>query len=129
MGSAHSGGCTRLEKFRRVAEKNIPLLVQKGLYSTNARCDGDENYQISLQGSSQSDFSSDYEDLAILELGSYETLGGDQGSDTGQDSTIGRYMVPFRTERNGTIYQYARVYCDVSGTIATGINYSAHLAK
>jgi hypothetical protein len=91
--------------------------------------DGDENYQISLQGSSQSDFSSDYKDLAILALGAFETLGGDQDSSSADDSTIGRYIVPFRTERNGTTYQYVRVYCDVSGTIATGINYSAHLAK
>ncbi len=85
--------------------------------------DNDENYIISLQGSSKSDFADTIEDLAILELGALETLGGDQ------DSTIGRYKVPFRTERNGTIYQYARVYTDVTGTIATGINFSAYLGK
>ena len=83
----------------------------------------DENYKICLQGSSKSDFADTIEDLAILELGTLETLGGDV------DSTTGRYIVPFRTERNGTIYRYVREYCDVSGTIATGINFSAYLGK
>jgi hypothetical protein len=91
--------------------------------------DGDENYKISLQGSSQSDFSYDYKNLAILELGAFETLGGDQDSSSAEDSTTGRYMVPFRTERNGAVYQYVRVYTDVSGTIATGINFAAYLSK
>jgi len=50
-------------------------------------------------------------------------LGGDQ------DSAIGRYIVPFRTERNGTTYQYVRLYTDVTGSIATGINFSAYLGK
>ena len=85
--------------------------------------DNDEFYKISLQGSSKDDFSDTFEDLAILELGANEVLGGDQ------DSTTGRYIVPFRTERNGTIYQYVRGYTDVNGTIATGINFSAYLGK
>jgi hypothetical protein len=85
--------------------------------------DNDELYKISLQGSSESDFSETIEDLAILELGAAEVLGGDQDSETG------RYIVPFRTERNGVIYPYARIYTDVNGTIATGINFSAYLGK
>ena len=83
----------------------------------------DEGYAVKLQGSSESDFSETYEDLAILELGAAEVLGGDQDSETG------RYIVPFKTERNGTIYPYVRVYCEVAGTIATGINYSAYMTK
>ena len=82
-----------------------------------------EFYKISLQGSSESDFASDYEDLSILELGPAETLSGDT------DSTIGRYKVPFRTERNGTVYKYVRSYTHVSGEVSTGINYSCHLTK
>lgn len=85
--------------------------------------DNDEVYKISLQGSTKADFSSVVEDLAILELGAKEVLGGDQDSETG------RYIVPFRTEKNGTIYPYVREYCDVNGTIATGINFSAFLSK
>lgn len=83
----------------------------------------DENYKISLQGSSESDFSSTYEDLAILELGAKETLGGDQDNETG------RYEIPFTNEREGIVYRYVRVYCDVTGTVDTGINYKAHLEK
>ena len=81
----------------------------------------DEKYKISLQGSSKSDFADTYEDLAIIELGAKQVLGGDQ------DSTTGRYKIPFTNERNGTVYQYLRSYTDVNGTIATGINYTAYL--
>jgi hypothetical protein len=63
------------------------------------------------------------EDLAVLILGAAEVIGGDV------DSSTGRYQVPFRNERNGTKYRYLRVYTDVSGTIATGINFTAYLGK
>lgn len=85
--------------------------------------DNDEVYKVSLQGSNSATFASGIVDLAILELGALEIIGGDV------DSTIGRYIVPFRTEKNGTVYRYVREYCDVDGTIATGINFTAHLAK
>lgn len=83
----------------------------------------DEKYAIRLQGSTKSNFADTIEDLAILELGAHEVLGGDQ------DSATGRYIVPFRTERNGVIYPYLRVYTDVSGDIATGINFKAYISK
>jgi len=82
----------------------------------------DELYKIALQGSDNSDFSTgSEEDLAILELGAAEVLGGDV------DSTTGRYVVPFRTERNGVVYPHVRIYSTVSGTVATGINFTAWL--
>ena len=83
----------------------------------------DESYDIQLQGSSKSDFADSFEVLASVKLGAQEVIGGDQ------DSATGRYMVPFRTEKNGTTYQYARVYTDVNGTIATGINFTAYFCK
>jgi hypothetical protein len=83
----------------------------------------DEKYAIKLQGSSKVDFADTIEDLAILELGAAEVLGGDQ------DSTTGRYEVPFRTEKNGTVWPYERVYTEVAGTVATGIDFSAYLSK
>jgi hypothetical protein len=86
--------------------------------------DNDELFTIVLQGSSESDFASTIENLATLELGANEVL---DWADV--DSTIGRYIVPFRTERNGTTYQYVRLICDVDGTVATGINFSAYLGK
>jgi hypothetical protein len=85
--------------------------------------DNDEYYDIQLQGSSKSDFADTFEVLTSVKLGAQEVIGGDQ------DSTTGRYMVPFRTEKNGTTYQYVRIFTDVGGTIATGINYSAYLGK
>jgi hypothetical protein len=85
--------------------------------------DDDELYKIKLQGSSSATFASVIEDLTILEVGAAEVLGGDQ------DSAIGRYKVPFSNEKNGTIYPYVRLYTDVDGTIATGINFSAYLSK
>ena len=84
---------------------------------------GDELYKISLQGSSKADFADTFEDLAICELGANAVLGGDQGSEAG------RYVIPFRTSRKGTIYPYVRVYTDVNGTIATGINFTAYMEK
>jgi len=80
-----------------------------------------ELYTISLQGSSEDDFADTYENLAAIELGAAEVLDGDQ------DSTTGRYILPFRNEKNGTKYRYARCYCACAGTIATGINYKAYL--
>lgn len=84
----------------------------------------DELYKIILQGSDNSDFSTGNEvDLAVLELGAQEVIGGDV------DSTTGRYVVPFRNERGGTVYPYVRLYTDVDGTITTGINFKAWLGK
>jgi hypothetical protein len=36
-----------------------------------------------------------------------------------------RYELPFCNEINGTLYRYMRMYTDVAGTLATGINYTA----
>lgn len=83
----------------------------------------DEIYKISLQGSSSATFASTIVDLAEITLGALEVIGGDQ------DSTTGRYQVPFRNEKNGTVYPYVRAHTDVDGAIATGINFSAHLSK
>jgi len=83
----------------------------------------DEKYAIKLQGSSRSDFAHNIVDLAVLELGAAEVIGGDY------DSATGRFVVPFTTEKNGYLWPYVRVYTDVSGTIATGINFVAYIQK
>lgn len=44
-------------------------------------------------------------------------------------SAAGRYVVPFRNEEGGTLYRYVRLSVLVAGTIATGINFSAFIAK
>ena len=81
----------------------------------------DELYKSKLQGSSRQDFAHNIEDLAILELGAKEVLGGDQ------DSAIGRYVVPFLNVKGSFVWPYVRVYTDVNGAIATGINFKAWL--
>jgi hypothetical protein len=88
----------------------------------------DEYYTIGIEGSSASDFSATLEPLASLTVGAKEVIPpGSTAYDT--DSTTGRYILPFTNERNGTVYRYLRLYTTVAGTIATGINYTAWLAK
>lgn len=83
-----------------------------------------ERYDIGIQLSDSATFASGIVQGPILAVGALETL---IGADT--DSTTGRYVLPFRNEVNGTWYRYARVYTNVTGTLATGINYSAFIAK
>ena len=124
-GAVTSSGAGQVDSSAKIADLGSGKVEGHMVVDISAIeiADNDELYQIALQGSSKSDFADTYEDLVILELGANEVLGG------GQDSAIGRYKVPFTTERNGTVYRYVRVYCTVSGTVATGINYKCHLEK
>lgn len=81
----------------------------------------DELYAVAIQGSTSSTFASGIEELAVVNLGAAEVVGGDI------DSAAGRFEVPFSTEKAGVIYPYVRVYTTVSGTIATGINFTARI--
>ncbi len=83
----------------------------------------DEVYEISVQGSSSSTFASTIVDLGNIKLGALEVIGGDL------DSAVGRYELPFSNRLNNTYYRYIRIYTDVSGAIASGINYSAFVTK
>ncbi len=81
----------------------------------------DELYKLVIQGSSSSTFADTFVDLAILELGALEVLRGDQ------DSSTGRYELPFLNGQDDVVWQYIRGYTDVAGTIATGINFKAFI--
>jgi hypothetical protein len=83
----------------------------------------DEIYSIAVQGSDVADFTTTpvIEELAVLNVGANEVLGGNQ------DSAVGRYVLPFRNEKAGTVLPYLRVYTTVAGDVATGINYTAHI--
>lgn len=83
----------------------------------------DERYDIIVQLSSSSTFSSGIVDAAVLPLGHATPLVGDT------TSTTGRYTLMFHNEYNGTWYRYARIYVDVSGTVATGINFTAYASQ
>lgn len=89
----------------------------------------DEKYIIHAEVSSSSTFASDIYAVVSLILGSagtaeWDNIPGDE------DMYIGRYTLPFINEIvNGTPKRYLRLYTEVSGTIETGINYTAYLSK
>ena len=84
---------------------------------------GDELYTVSVDGSN----------VAVMTSGSVclakKVFGNLVVPMDAALSTAGRYVLPFRNEEGGTIYRYVRLSVLVAGTIATGINFSAFLAK
>lgn len=89
---------------------------------------GDERYSILVQGSSSATFASDIVILACLPIGDGSTIAtafGSSGVDV--DDTTGRYEIKFTNCRNNINYRYVRLWTDVAGTIATGINYQAFI--
>lgn len=83
-----------------------------------------ELYNIVAQFSNSATFASGIENGASLELGATEVRSG-----SGGDSLIGRYKLPFTNVINDVHYRYMRLYTNVAGDIATGINYSAFVTK
>ena len=83
----------------------------------------DEIYTISVEGSTVAAMSSAGVCLAKKVLGNVVVPMDDAASATG------RYVVPFRNEEQGELQRYVRLSTLVAGTIATGINFSAFLAK
>ena len=81
----------------------------------------DQTYQIHLMGGDDASFSATAS-LAVLEIGPKET------TQDGKDSKLGRYIVPFENQRNGTVYPYVRVRHVLGGT-GPVINYVARLEK
>ena len=82
----------------------------------------DEIYLVCLEGSNVAAMTSGSVTLAQLEMGN-ATAPADA------DTSTGRFVIPFRNEQNGTLYRYVRIYTEVAGQIATGINFSAFIAK
>lgn len=83
-----------------------------------------ELYALHLQVSSSSSFASAIYSVAIREFGALEAKTGAQDQDDDLAGT-GAFMIKGNNEVDGTVYQYLRGYTDVTGTIATGINFSA----
>lgn len=83
---------------------------------------GDEKYTVHLEGSNVAAMTSGSVTLCNMPLGNL-TAPADAATGTG------RFVIPFRNEQNGTTYRYVRIYTLVAGTIATGINFLAFLAK
>jgi hypothetical protein len=83
---------------------------------------GNEKYTIHLEGSN----------VAAMTSGSVSLAAQFHGNTTDPMDAVtatGRFVVPFRNEQNGTVYRYVRIYTLVAGTIATGMNFSAFIAK
>lgn len=85
---------------------------------------GDERYDLILEGSNSSSFASGNCALACMPLGHATALGAGL---TAQGT--GRFEMPFINVQNGTVYRYLRMYTKVTGTIATGINYTAWIGE
>lgn len=83
---------------------------------------GDEIYTVQLEGSNVADMSSGSVTLATKVL-------GNNPAPADADTAIGRHIVPFRNELDGTLYRYLRLHTTVAGAIATGINFSAALNR
>jgi hypothetical protein len=83
----------------------------------------DEEYDIIIQGSSVSNFASNVQNLAQLNLGATEVRQGGA-----IDSLTGRYELPFVNEQADVTYRYIRAYVVVDGAVATGINFTAWVA-
>lgn len=86
-----------------------------------------EIYDIIVQGSPDSNFGTagNIVELAQLSLSAKEV----KRSDSDKDDVVGRYLLPFLNKQAGVAYRYVRLYTVVGGTVATGINYSAHLVR
>ena len=84
---------------------------------------GDEIYTVNLEGSNVAAMTSGSVCLAR------KTFGNLVVPMDAALSASGRYVVPFRNEEAGTIYRYVRIQTTVAGTIETGINFVAWIAK
>lgn len=84
---------------------------------------GNEIYTVSLEGSN----------VAAMDSGSVclakKVFGNLVVPMDAALSASGRYIIPFRNEEGGTTYRYVRLSTLVAGTVATGINFSAFIAK
>jgi hypothetical protein len=84
---------------------------------------GDEIYTVSLEGSNVAAMTSGSVCLAKKVFGNLVVP---------MDAALsadGRYVIPFRNEEGGTTYRYVRLSTLVAGDVATGINFSAFIAK
>lgn len=84
---------------------------------------GNEKYEIEVQLSNTSGFGSGIFIAATLKLG-HSSVSNESAS-----TATGRRELHFTNEIDGTVYRYVRVFTRISGTIATGINYTAWVAR
>jgi len=125
-GLVASSAAATVDSAARILDLGLGLVEGDVIIDVSA-CEvasGDEVYNIGFQVSSSASFASDIYEVATLILGDAAAIPGDV------DMVEGRYVLPVKNIIfNGTEKRYARLYTTIAGTIATGINYSAYLAK
>jgi hypothetical protein len=85
--------------------------------------DGDERFDVVLQGANDEGFAGEIETLALVPFGAAAVLPG------GAVSTVpGRYEVGIVNYQHGTLYRYLRLFVEVYGTVTSGIVFHAFLA-
>lgn len=90
---------------------------------------GDERYNLIIQGSTSATFASGIVILAMLPVGDGSTIAtAFGGSGVDADDAAGRYEIGFCNERNNIYYRYIRGFTDVTGSIASGIAFTAFVA-
>lgn len=127
------GGLIASDSVAQVDSSNAIIDLGDGQYhgmvlidvSAIEIADNDELYEIIAQGSTKSDFADTIVNLSVLPLGAKEVMAGNGD----QDSATGNYRLPFSNVWNDTIYRYFRLYVDVTGTIGTGINFTAFVGR
>ena len=85
---------------------------------------GDEIYDIVAQVSDSATFASGIVNVGGLNIGDSSVSDGGAA-----DGVVGHYEFGITNEQNGRAYRYLRLFTVVAGTIATGIDYTAHFAK
>lgn len=86
---------------------------------------GDEAYSLMLEGSPDATFGTAGNIRIMSEL----RIGGATfTTPNGAADAVGRFAIPFRNERNGTLYRYLRLYTLIAGT-SPSLTFSAFLAK
>lgn len=86
---------------------------------------GDEAYSLMLEGSPDAAFGTAGNIRVVSEL----RIGGATfTTPNGAADGVGRFAIPFRNERNGTLYRYLRLYTLIAGT-SPSLTFSAFLAK
>jgi len=83
---------------------------------------GDERYDVGVQFSNAADFASGVVQGPVQPLGDAAAL---VNADT--DNGVGTYELPFTNEIAGTRYRYMRLAIDVTGSVATGVNFTANV--
>lgn len=85
----------------------------------------DEVYHAILQLSDTADFSGIVRNRCSMQFGNVDIGGGSPDDVT----ALERYTLPFDNEFGGRTFRYARLYINIAGAIATGINLEAWMTK